>query len=296
MKKFAHSFSAIAGILVLLALLMPSHNTVTYAAPAVATSTEPATLTPTNTTATTPPNATATTPPNATATTPPNATPTNTRVPATPRPEDPTNTPDVPPTATATTTPSVLIADPVITKRVNVNQAQVGDEAIFTLTVTNRGNVDATNVVVTDPMPAFLQVLSVSSSPRGTVSVSGNTVTVDLGSVAPGEVITITITTRIIASAAPPDNRNIASLTTTSTTDDPSNNTGTSEVVFGGGSPATPTNTPVPPKGSPIPAPPVPPSLPPTGAADDSRSIIVLLALGLMVLSALLHWRTRRMA
>jgi uncharacterized repeat protein (TIGR01451 family) len=221
----------------------------------------------------------------------------------------------VPPGSTpGTPTPSVVpqlqTADPVITKRVNINQAQVGDEAIFSLIVTNNGAIPATDVVVTDPLPAFVAVLDVSAT-RGDVTIAGNTITVVLGSVGPGEIVTITIRTRIVAVVAAPDNRNIAGLTTTSNGDIISNNQDSVPVNIissGAGSPsatplpggaATPTPGPAGGPGSPpassIGAP--PPSMPSTGSADIGglRSLIVVLALGLLALGGLLQ-RQRRAA
>lgn len=65
----------------------------------------------------------------------------------------------------------------------------------FTIIVTNIGTVDATNVVVTDTLPPELQLEDVTSD-KGFVSMdpSINTFWVDIGTVAPGEIVTITVT------------------------------------------------------------------------------------------------------
>lgn len=164
--------------------------------------------------------------------------PTNTPAPtSTPTPTStpvPTNTP-VPaatlpartpaPSATATAvppSPEVEYTDPGITKQANVQEAHVGDIVVYTLTVSNFGNLPAEDVVVHDPLPSFLAVLNVTAS-RGQIGVNGANVSVTLGTVTPGEVITIQITTQVVAGALPPDNRNIANLTTSSGNQDTSN-------------------------------------------------------------------------
>ena len=121
--------------------------------------------------------------------------------------------------------------DPLITKAASPSEARTGDEIVFTLTVTNRGNVPAENVVVTDPVPDFCDILDVSAS-RGDVAVGGNTVVVTLGAVAPDEVITILVRTRVNERAQPPGGVNTVTLTSSSSSDDPSNNTSSVTVVI----------------------------------------------------------------
>src|SRR5262245_2864804 len=129
---------------------------------------------------------------------PPTLTPIPTVTPSTPTPATPviaTSTP-TPPSGAVTPPPTKVppagTADPAVTKAVNVPEAHIGDEVIFTLTVTNRGTVNAADVVVTDPVPDFLDVIEATTT-RGNVSSEGRTVRVVIGTVAPGEVITITI-------------------------------------------------------------------------------------------------------
>jgi LPXTG-site transpeptidase (sortase) family protein len=101
----------------------------------------------------------------------------------------------------------------------------VGEIVTFTLVVTNNGNADADNVVVTDVLPAFLDVTSVVVSPPGpTVGVSGNTVTIGFGTLAPNDVYTVTIRTLVNSLASPPGGTNIATLTTSSPDADLDNN------------------------------------------------------------------------
>lgn len=195
-------------------------------------------------------------------------------------PQRPTLPPTETPTVLATATPLVTatstplppggdpgsepgIADPYVTKRANLDAVQVGDFVEFTLTVSNRGSATATDVVVVDPLPDFLTLYNATTT-RGLISVAGNTVTIEIGNVEPGEIITITILTRVNRQVAPPDNRNTATLSTSSASDDPSNNSSSVSLVTTAAPTVTPT-APVPP--TTVPPTSVPPtSVPPTAA------------------------------
>ncbi|HWQ12245.1 MAG TPA: DUF11 domain-containing protein, partial [Roseiflexaceae bacterium] len=152
--------------------------------------------------------------------TPEPPTPQPTSPPATPRPTDapPPRPTDVPPTRPPENDGN---ADPALAKAVEPATARVGDEVLFVLTVTNRGNDDAKDVVVTDEVPGPFAVLGAEAG-RGDVSVSGNTVVVTLGSMAPDEVVVIRIRARVTAAA--PDVSNTATLVTSSRADDATNN------------------------------------------------------------------------
>lgn len=233
------------------------------------------------------------------------ATPTFTAVPPPPTATSttiPTDTP--PPTATSTPKPPPTeqsVADPAISKSASVAEARVGDEITFTIVVTNRGNRAANDVVVTDSLPDYLDLLDATAS-RGSLTVSGRTVTVDIGSVAPGEQITIRIRARVNERAQPPSGRNGVSLTTSSSTDDPSNNS--AEVTFAILAGSDPTATPEEASPAATPAPtdlppstvPAPRNLPRTGGEDASAPLPILVALGLaaLTLSMLLRRRARQ--
>jgi LPXTG-site transpeptidase (sortase) family protein len=128
----------------------------------------------------------------------------------------------------------VLFADPAVTKYSDPSSAQIGDLVTFTMTVTNVGNIDATDVVVTDAKPAFLDILSVNITPGPgfPTTIVGNTITITFGSLAPGETYTVTVVTRVNALATPPGGTNYVTLTTSSTTDDPDNNDDDADVVI----------------------------------------------------------------
>jgi uncharacterized repeat protein (TIGR01451 family) len=96
--------------------------------------------------------------------------------------------------------PDVDLVDPVIGKIATPPYAHPGQEVTFILTVRNQGIALAQNVWVTDVVPAFLEVLSVTTTPTGTVqSIANNTVVVYIGTLEPygAEVVTITIRTRV---------------------------------------------------------------------------------------------------
>jgi uncharacterized repeat protein (TIGR01451 family) len=107
-------------------------------------------------------------------------------------PAPPTSTP-VPPTSTPE---SEKKPDLVITKRGEPTQARPGEEVTFTLEVTNRGQAAAVDVVVTDDISPYLEILEVTTT-QGTVTIEGQRITVHVGVVGPGFVVEIFIRTRV---------------------------------------------------------------------------------------------------
>jgi uncharacterized repeat protein (TIGR01451 family) len=65
----------------------------------------------------------------------------------------------------------------------------------YSLTVTNKGPDTATNVQLADPAPAGITYLTANPS-QGTCNVSSSLITCSLGSIAPGQTVTIAITGR----------------------------------------------------------------------------------------------------
>jgi uncharacterized repeat protein (TIGR01451 family) len=159
--------------------------------------------------------------------------PTNTPLPPTEIPRDegggepsepaatPTSTPM--PTATATAGPPAPAADPAISKSVSPAAAVVGDTVTYTILVTNQGGAPASGVVVEDTLPAFLAPGEVSAS-RGQVSVSGQTVRVEIGDLAAGETVEIRVRATVTAAPAAPNNRNLAVVSSSSPDANPDNN------------------------------------------------------------------------
>lgn len=134
--------------------------------------------------------------------------------PTTVTPQIPTETPIAPP---------LNWGDPYVIKTCPMDSAKPGDEVSFTITAGNRGNVDAVNVQVHDSLPASLVLKSVTAS-RGQVVVNGNSFVVDIGTIAPAEVVTIKVTATVAQGAAPGTFSNAATLNTTSGGDNPNNN------------------------------------------------------------------------
>lgn len=164
-----------------------------------------------------------TTPPAPSPTSPaPTAPPAETPPPDRPRSTaTPTATP-IPPTPTPSPVPASP-ADPSITKSVSPATANVGDTVEYTLLVTNLGGTTATGVVVNDTLPSFLTVGGASAS-RGEVSLSGQSVQVRIGDLAPGETVTITISATVNAQAVAPNNRNLAIVASDTPDANPNNN------------------------------------------------------------------------
>lgn len=86
--------------------------------------------------------------------------------------------------------------DMVVTKRVNPLTTSPGGTAVFTMVVTNASPFPLSDVVVSDTIPDPLQIISVSSS-KGNATTSGQQLTVNLGTLAPDESVTITVTVRV---------------------------------------------------------------------------------------------------
>jgi uncharacterized repeat protein (TIGR01451 family) len=111
----------------------------------------------------------------------------------------PTPTPTItstPAHPVATSTPEVERADPAITKRGEPSEAYPGEKVTFTIEVTNNGRHAAVDVVVTDEVSKYFDILEVTTT-QGTVTVDGQVVTVDVGVVGPGFVVEIVIHARL---------------------------------------------------------------------------------------------------
>jgi uncharacterized repeat protein (TIGR01451 family) len=117
------------------------------------------------------------------------------------------------PTSSAAAVPTVVQVNPVITKSADPPFAIPGEAVTWLITVTNPDSIPATNVVAQDTLPPELQILSASTT-AGTASVSGQTVTLTLASLAPGQSVTVTIHTKVRENTPVPFViTNVASLT-----------------------------------------------------------------------------------
>ncbi|MBI1298435.1 DUF11 domain-containing protein [bacterium] len=122
---------------------------------------------------------------------------------------------------------SILIdgADLAVTKAVSDERPNVGETLVYTLTVTNNGPSDATNVVVTDPLPlSSIDFVGSSSTPTG--SYNSGTGLWTIPALANQETATLLITTTVQANLV---NQVITNTITSATSDvadgDQSNNT-----------------------------------------------------------------------
>ena len=124
------------------------------------------------------------------------------------------------------TSGAAQIADPAITKYGSPTSAAVGSAVVYTITVGNNGTTNATNVVLTDTKPAFLDILSITISPNPglTPVISGNTFTINFGTVTPTDFYIVTVVTRVNSLGQPPGGSNNVSITTNSITDRTFNN------------------------------------------------------------------------
>ncbi len=145
------------------------------------------------------------------------------------------------------TTPILVIANPRLMKKANTPVARPGDIVEFFITVSNPAppaNTGATNVVVTDPLPLELDLVShnVSSKPSGIVNLTvvttkaistvghpsgvtqtvASTVTINIPVLGMNEAITLTLKTRVnnLANPAPLTIFNVAVLSSTNGGDD----------------------------------------------------------------------------
>ena len=128
--------------------------------------------------------------------------------------------------------------DLLITKRGSPNPVASGQMLRYALVVLNGGPGTAQAVTVTDPLPAGTVFVSCVSS-QGTcmdppVGTNG-TVTVDLGSLAPGASATVTIQVQVTAAFG--QLVNTATVTTSSDDTHPDNNSSTATVLIGGAIP-----------------------------------------------------------
>jgi uncharacterized repeat protein (TIGR01451 family)/gliding motility-associated-like protein len=124
----------------------------------------------------------------------------------------------------------VVIPDPVVdisvTKTVDDLIPNVGDQAIFTVTVNNDGPSDATNLVVTDVLASGYSLVSANTTTGTYNSVNGSWT---IGSLASGASETLTITADILSSGNYANTAELTGLTETDTDSTPGNNSETED-------------------------------------------------------------------
>jgi uncharacterized repeat protein (TIGR01451 family) len=117
---------------------------------------------------------------------------------------------------------AAAFADVEVVKEVSATTALTGQPLVYTLTVTNNGVADATNVIVTDTLPAAFEADTITASVGGCTGTT--TITCSLGDIAAGDSETITISGEAVAGAAL---SNTATVTTDVSDVNPANNSDT---------------------------------------------------------------------
>ncbi|RMG73513.1 MAG: DUF11 domain-containing protein [Chloroflexi bacterium] len=98
------------------------------------------------------------------------------------------------------TGPVVLLFDPSINKIGVLERGQIGlpgEQLTWLVTITNNGTVQGTDVVVSDTLRPELRIDGADTD-KGTVSISGQTVTFSMFTLAPGEVVQARIYTTVL--------------------------------------------------------------------------------------------------
>ncbi len=111
--------------------------------------------------------------------------------------------------------PIVESFDPAISKIGVLGAGEIGlpgETITWTITVSNNGTLAASDVVMTDTLVAELTILDVTTS-QGSVTVSGQTVTVAIGTLNPADTVTIEIVTMVVASPTTGEFINTATVT-----------------------------------------------------------------------------------
>ena len=132
--------------------------------------------------------------------------------------------------AATTTTTVIAQADLALAKADSPNPVIAGQTLTYTLTLTNYGPSTATNVHITDTLPADLTVLSVTAN-QGTCTTTATTLTCNLGSLAPASSATVTILASVAPSARGPLT-NSASASAAEPDPDSTNNSATSTSII----------------------------------------------------------------
>ncbi|WP_344156723.1 hypothetical protein [Kribbella yunnanensis] len=123
-------------------------------------------------------------------------------------------------------------ADLAITKTAQPAPVHAGQPVSYKLTITNNGPSAAQSVTVTDPVPAPLKYVSATTS-QGSCEQANGTVTCAVGTVAPGDEITVTVVANVPSGTPPNELANTARVS--SPTPDPvaDNNSATYTLLTG---------------------------------------------------------------
>ena len=98
------------------------------------------------------------------------------------------------------TTPLSPSADLALTKTASPSEVKAGQELTYTLTATNNGPSNATGVTIVDPLPA--NTTYVSSSGQSTATISGQTLTLNVGDLSTGASAVTTVVVDVASTAS----------------------------------------------------------------------------------------------
>jgi large repetitive protein len=120
-------------------------------------------------------------------------------------------------------------ADLAIAKTDAVDPVVTGADVTYTLTIQNNGPTNATNVVVTDTLPAGVTLVSATPS-QGAACTGTSTVSCDLGALANGASATVVV---VVTTSAPGVIVNQAAVTASEPDPNPTNNQATEPTTVG---------------------------------------------------------------
>lgn len=93
--------------------------------------------------------------------------------------------------------PALNLFDPAIVKLADTDRALPGEAVVWTITVSNTGSQPLSGVTVTDAVDDGIFTVEDAATTRGTATINGLDVTFTIGAMSPGDVVTLTLTTRV---------------------------------------------------------------------------------------------------
>ena len=100
----------------------------------------------------------------------------------------------------------------VVSKSVDVSEISPGGSLVYTITATNTGTQDASNVVITDTAPTGTTLSSSATIPAGNNAVNAGVVTGTFATVVPGQVVKLIMTVTVDAGTLPGPINNAATI------------------------------------------------------------------------------------